>query len=86
MEWNDNKLTDEIKSKLKQGTKVRFKWYGNSELEYVGRIELDKWGNNIHYWIPEHCFKDDILIYEDMRYYNQLDSFHYFTMFEIIEE
>lgn len=76
-------LTEEIKSKLKQGTKVRFKWHGSNDF-YTGRIEIDKYGNL--YFINEHCFENDKLkaVYEGMRYYNTLESFFFFTHFEIL--
>lgn len=82
--WEDNKLTKEIKSTLKQGTKIKFMWYGNSTLEYIGRIETDKFGQL--YFVNEHNYKDDILVYEGMRYYNPLESFFHFTMFELLDQ
>ena len=80
----ENKLTSEKKKRLKQGTKVEFKWHGSKNL-YIGRIELDKY-NNI-YFINEHCFENDKLkvMDEGMRYYNTLDSFFFFTHFEILK-
>lgn len=84
IDWGEaNKLTDEIKATLKQGSLVKFKWYGNSDLEYVGRIETDKFGQL--YFVNEHCYENDILIQEGMRFYNHLESFYYFTMFEILK-
>lgn len=82
IDWNNNKLTPEIEKQLVQGTKVRFKWYGNSSLIYTGRIELSKYGDK--YFVNEHNYKDDVLIHENMRFYNSLDSFHHFTEFEIL--
>jgi hypothetical protein len=78
-----NQLTDEKKKLLKQGTKVEFKWYGSNSL-YIGRIEVDKYGNL--YFINEHCFENDALkdVNEGMRYYNTLESFFFFTHFEIL--
>lgn len=83
MKWDDNKLTKEKRTLLKQGTKVKFKWHGSDNL-YVGRIEVDKYGSL--YFVNEHCFKNDEIteINEGMRYYNSLDSFYYFNYFEII--
>lgn len=78
-----NQLTDEKKKLLKQGTKVEFKWHGSKSL-YTGRIEVDKSGNL--YFINEHCFENDELkdVNEGMRYYNTLESFFFFTHFEIL--
>lgn len=80
----ENQLTDEKIKLLKQGTKIEFKWYGSKRL-YTGRIEVDKY-NNI-YFINEHCFEDDKLkaIDEGMRHYNRLDSFFFFTHFEVLK-
>jgi hypothetical protein len=80
----DNKLTDEKKKLLMQGVKVEFKWHGSSDL-YTGRIEVDKYGEL--YFINEHCFDENGImpIHEPMRYYNTLDSFFFFTHFEIIK-
>lgn len=83
IDWKDNKLTDGIKATLKPGSKIRFKWYGNSENEYVGRIETDRF--NRLYFVNEHCYENDILIQEGMRFYNPLESFFHFTQFEIIK-
>ena len=80
-----NQLTEEKKKLLKQGTKVKFKWHG-SNLLYIGRIELDKHGNI--YFINEHSFENDKLkeVDEGMKYYNRLDSFFFFTYFEILKK
>ncbi len=80
----ENKLTDEKKKLLKQGTKVKFKWYGSDKL-FVGRIEVDKHGGI--YFVNEHCFNGDELMStcEGMRYYNRLDNFFFFTYFEILK-
>ena len=80
--WNDNKLTDELKAKLTQGTKVKFKWHG-SKSEYVGRIEVDQWGTL--FFVSEENYQAHPDILESMRYYNRLDSFFHFTMFEILQ-
>ncbi len=79
----DNVLTDELKSNLKQGTKVEFKWYGNSELVYTGRIGVDKFGRL--YFVNEFNYENDVLIQEGMRWYNPLDSFSIFNEFKILE-
>lgn len=65
-------LTPELKSQLKQGVKVRFKWWGNDTLVYTGRIETD--GETL-YFVPEHNYKGGQLLYEGMRYYNPLHTF-----------
>lgn len=82
---SENKLTDEKRGLLKQGSKVEFKWYGSKTL-YKGRIEVDKY--NTLFFINEHCFTDDKLneIDEGMRYYNPLDSFVRFDYFKIIND
>lgn len=77
-----NKLTEEIVANLEQGTKVKFKRYSSS-IEYIGRIEINKYGEK--FFINEHNFKDNVLIYEGMRYYNRLEITDYYTYFEIIE-
>lgn len=79
----ENQLTEKIKSQLKQGTKVEFKWHGSKSL-YTGRIEVNKYGSL--YFINEHCFENDKLkaVDEGMRYYNTLDSFFFFTHFKIL--
>ena len=84
MDWKNNKLTEEKKQLLFQGTKVEFKWHGSKNL-YTGRIWVDKYGRL--YFINEHCFENDELKpeYEGMRYYNELDSFFFFTHFEILD-
>ena len=80
----ENQLTDENKKRLKQGTKIEFKWHGSKSL-YIGRIELDKYDNI--YFINDHCFENDKLkaMDEGMRYYNTLDSFFFFTHFEVLK-
>jgi len=80
----ENQLTEEKKKLLKQGTKVEFKWHGSKSL-YTGRIEIDKYGEI--YFINEHCFENDKLkdVDEGMRYYNTLDSFFFFTHFEVLK-
>lgn len=80
----ENKLTNEKKKLLIQGTKIEFKWYGSKNL-YTGRIEIDKYDNI--YFINEHCFENDKLkvMDEGMRYYNTLDSFYFFNHFEILK-
>lgn len=83
IDWNDNKLTDQIKAKLKQGTRVKFMWHGSSTYLYTGRIEVDKFGRL--FFVNEHNYEEDLLIHEGMRWYNPLESFWHFTMFEIIE-
>lgn len=79
----ENQLTEEKKKILKQGTKVEFKWHGSESL-YTGRIEVDKYGRS--YFINEHCFEGDKLreVDEPMRYYNDLESFFFFTYFEVL--
>lgn len=79
----ENKLTPELRAELKQGTKIRFQWWGNSELVYTGRIEIDKF--NRLYYVPEHCYENEHL-FKAMQFYNSLDSFGHFTMFEILEQ
>jgi hypothetical protein len=81
VDWSDNKLTPEIKAKLKQGTKVKFMWHGNSSLVYNGRIEIS---DNRPYWVHESCYSGDNLVQPQMRLYNPLDNFFHFTMFEIL--
>ena len=76
-------LTEEIRINLKQGTKVQFKWYGNKDATYTGRIEVGK-NQGILYFINEHNFENDVLVNEGMRYYNSLDGFFNFTEFKII--
>lgn len=81
----ENQLTDEKKKLLKQGTKVEFKWHGNSSLLYTGFIEIDKYGGL--YFCAEHNYKDGKLtdVGKSMQYYNTLDSFFFFTHFEVLK-
>jgi hypothetical protein len=83
MDWDDNKLIEEKKKLLKQGTKVQFKWHG-SDMLYVGRIEVDKYGDL--YFCAEHNYWGDKLTDsgKTMQYYNTLESFFHFTYFEIL--
>lgn len=76
-------LSDEIKSKLKNGSKVEFKWYGNADLLYVGRVIKH---NNRLYFVAEHNYKDDVLINESMKLYNPLEMFFNFTYFKILDK
>lgn len=69
---------------LKQGDKVAFKWYGNKDADYIGRIEMTQHGEP--FWVAEHNYDEngDIKVHcEGMRWYNSLRSFHRFTEFEI---
>ena len=81
----DSALTQEVKSKLKQGTKVSFIWHGSS-LEHIGRIEVSKGG--ILYFVNEHNYEGDEISTqnEGMRYYNSLDSYFHFNEFNIIDQ
>jgi hypothetical protein len=80
----ENKLTPILISKLKQGTKVKFMWHGNSTMVYKGRIEV---ANSNLYYCAEHNYKGNKLTEtgKSMQYYNRLDSFYFFTEFKIIE-
>lgn len=79
--WDDNRLTPQIRSKLQNGTKVKFMWHGNSELIYEGRIKMDNYNNP--WWIPEQYYINDVL--QDNHIEHTLDSFFHFTMFEIVD-
>jgi hypothetical protein len=81
IDWKDNKLTEEIRSQLKQGTKVEFRWHGSPHL-YTGRIEVNESGTL--YFTNEHCYKGEKLMYPGMRYFNTIDSFFHFTHFKIL--
>lgn len=49
----------------------------------MGRIEILEYGDK--YFVNEFNYdKNDVLIYESMRFYNFLDSFYYFIEFEIL--
>ena len=78
-----NALTDDKKKQLKQGTKVEFKWYGSGIL-YRGYIEVDRFGKL--YFCAEHNYTNGVLTDFGMQYYNSLESFGFFTYFEIIEQ
>lgn len=85
VDWLNNKLTHDIRLRLKQGSKIEFKWYGNSERMYVGRIEVDNHG--ALYFVNEFCYegKDELPSHQEgMRYYNRLDDFYHFTYFNLI--
>jgi len=81
----DSQLTQDIYDSLKQGSKIEFKWYGNSELLYVGRIEVNN--NGEKYFVAEHNYSGDAIRpeCEGMRFYNSLQSFYCFTYFKLIE-
>lgn len=68
---------------VKQGDRVEFKWYGNRDLLYIGRIEMK---DGEAYFVPEHCYDGDNIkpFEEPMRFYNPIDSFFDFTHFNII--
>ena len=78
-----NALTPLLKAKLKQGTRVRFMWHGNATMVYKGRIEVS---NGVLYFCAEHNYEnEDLTLYgKSMQYYNRLDSFYFFTEFEIL--
>lgn len=78
----ENKLKEELYQSLKQGDKIRFKWWSNDNLVYIGRIEIDNFGEK--YFINESNYQDNILLYEGMRYYNRLMDFGDFTEFELL--
>jgi len=78
---NNCKLTVEIKKQLSIGTKVKFKWRGNSELTYEGRIEVK---DGVLYFCAEHNYKNEDML-RAMQYYNRLDSFSPLTQFQIIK-
>lgn len=74
-------LTPELTSQLVDGSKIRFKWHGNS-FDYYGRIVKDYLG--LHY-VPECYYHDeDKHLFESMKYYNPLSSFSPFIEFEIL--
>lgn len=79
----ENKLTEDKKRLLKQGTKVEFMWYGNNSLVYTGRIEKK---NDVLYFCGENNYDGNNLteIGKSMQYYNPLSSFFFFTHFEIL--
>lgn len=76
-----NALTPEIESQLKQGSKVFFKRGG---MEYVGFIELNKWGDK--FFVCDHNYDDKgILKFEGMRFYNRLEGMEWYSEFKILE-
>lgn len=77
-------FTREMYKKLRQGDKIRFKWYGSDRI-YTGRVEIDKFG--LKYWCNEVNYIGDEInpVFEGMRYYNNLESFFQFTSFEILK-
>lgn len=68
---------------LSQGDKIRFKWYGNAELLYEGRIEVDRFGGL--YFCSEHNYTGHPEILESMRFYNRLMPLEHMTFFEKIK-
>jgi glycogen debranching enzyme len=79
----ENKLTPQLRGLLTQGTKVRFMWHGNKTMVYTGRIEV---AHGVLYFCAEHNYKGENLtnVGKSMQYYNTLDSFFSFDMFEIV--
>jgi|SRR6187200_1512626 len=77
-------LTQEMYDNLAQGDRVRFKWHG-SDRGYLGRIEIHPRGGK--YWCPEHCYEGDAInpCFDNMQYYNTIDSFFMFTEFEVLK-
>lgn len=75
-------LSQEIRNQLKQGTKIRFKWWGNDSLVYTGRIETN---GDALYYVSEHEYENNQLRCEGMRYYNPLHTFEPFTQFEVLK-
>ena len=80
----DNELTIKKLLKLRQGSKVEFKWWGNKKTLYTGRIEVDKYGEK--YFVNEDNYDGETLRIEGMRYYNTLESFGKYTYFKILQE
>lgn len=76
---NDRPDLLEDYNSLTQGDKIKFKWYGNSELIYSGRIELSRFGDK--YFVNEHNYSNPVIL-ESMRFYNRLMPFEDLTYFE----
>lgn len=85
IERNLGVLTIEMYDSLKQGDKIRFRWYGNKSEDYIGRVEINRWG--VKYWCGEWNYEGDQLIphCKGMQFYNSLVSFNEFTEFEILK-
>lgn len=75
---------------LKQGQKVRFKWYG-SDVEQVGYIETtNKDGEGCKYFNPEHMYNDDGKLKSHNEHcridiYRDLSKYYYFNYFHIVD-
>jgi hypothetical protein len=81
--FGKNQLTEEIKIQLKEGTKIEFKWYGNKEILYTGRIEVNEFGEL--FFVNEHCYTNFPQSLQSMRFYTRLESFYHFTYFKILK-
>ncbi len=63
---NDRLDLHEDYNSLKQGDKIKFKWYGNSELVYIGRIEMSSYGEP--FFVNEESYSNPIIL-KSMRFY-----------------
>jgi hypothetical protein len=84
MLFEDTIITDEIDQQLSQGKRIDFKWYGNIDLVYQGRIEVNDL--NYKYFVNEFDYENDKLINEQFRFYNLLESFGKFVYIYIYED
>ena len=84
MLFEDTKITDEINQYLVQGKRIDFKWCGNLDLVYQGRIEVDN--SNHKYFVNEFNYENDKLINEQFRFYNKLKNFGKFLYIYIYED
>lgn len=71
-----------IKSKIRQDSKVSFRWYGSGSL-YTGRIEMK--GNEPYFVNEFHYTESTPHVLEAMKYYNILESFGIFTEFNVLQ-
>ncbi len=77
------KIPVEEFNELKQGDKIKFKWYGNSELVYIGFIEIDRFGRK-YFCSESNYYEDGRIVNEQRRFYNDLQDYWEFTEIEKI--
>ena len=79
MSLTNNHIDERITSRLRQGSRVEFKFHG-CDIIFRGRIELDDHGSM--YFVNEHHYRGKKLLREGMRYYCPLDSITFCEYFK----
>lgn len=80
--FKHGKYFNQISNKLQKGDYVEFKWHGNKDNLFKGKIEVDEF--NEKFFVPIHCYnKNGNLNEKDilMKYYNPMSRFFFFNYF-----